>query len=125
MANMLHHASLPVSNLAASQALYDAAMQALGYRCVFSHATAVGYGVEDGKDKLCLKLNPEAMPANTGFHLAFTAPSRAAVDSFHKAALRNGARDNGQPGLREHYGPNYYAAFVIDIDGHRLEAVYR
>ena len=121
---MLHHVSLPVANLDASKALYDAAMESIGYRCVFSDDTAVGYGIEDGKDKLCLKLNPKASAASEGFHLAFAAPSQQAVDDFHAAALNHGAQDNGGPGLRTYYGPNYYAAFIIDVDGHRLEAVH-
>jgi catechol 2,3-dioxygenase-like lactoylglutathione lyase family enzyme len=122
---LLHHISLPVCDLAASKALYDAAMGAMGYRSVFSNETAVGYGIEDGKDKLCLKLNPNANAASEGLHLALSAPSRESVDDFHRAALEHGALDNGQPGLREHFGPSYYAAFVIDIDGHRLEAVHK
>lgn len=81
------------------------AMTAIGYRCVFSDDTAVGYGVEEGKDKLCLKLNPDATAASEGFHLALAAPSQEAVDDFHKAALRHGAQDNRRPGLRSHYGP--------------------
>jgi catechol 2,3-dioxygenase-like lactoylglutathione lyase family enzyme len=81
--------------------------------------------VEDGKDKLCLELRDDAQAAGPGFHLAFAAPSRDAVDAFHRAAVANGATDNGAPGLREHYGPTYYAAFVIDPDGHRLEAVFK
>ena len=122
---MLHHVSLPVSDLEASKALYDAAMGALGYRCVVAVETAVGYGIEDGKDKLLLILNPKADAASEGFHLAFSAPSQDAVDKFHRAAMEHGARDNGQPGLRTQYGRGYYAAFVIDIDGHRLEAVHK
>jgi catechol 2,3-dioxygenase-like lactoylglutathione lyase family enzyme len=122
---MLHHISLPVSDLEASKALYDAAMGAIGYRCVVAVESAVGYGIEDGKDKLLLILNPNANAASEGFHLAFAAPSQAAVDRLHRAALEHGAQDNGKPGLREHYGPNYYAAFVIDVDGHRLEAVHK
>ena len=122
---MLHHVSLPVSDLETSKVLYDAMMEEIGYRCVFIHQAAVGYGVEDGKDQLCLKLHVNAKSASEGFHLAFSAPSQHAVNEFHRAALQHGARDNGRPGAREHYGPNYYAAFVIDIDGHRLEAVYK
>lgn len=122
---MLHHISLPVRNIEASKALYDAVMEALGYRCVFSIATAVGYGVEDGRDKLLLNHNPSRSAASEGFHLAFEAPSQKAVDEFHRTAIENGAHDNGAPGLRERYGPTYYAAFVIDIDGHRLEAVHK
>lgn len=122
---MLHHVSLPVRNLAASKALYNEAMEAIGYRCVIDVDTAVGYGSDDGKDKLLLILNPTARAASEGFHLAFDAPSKDAVNEFYRAALEHGGRDNGKPGLREHYGPDYYAAFVIDLDGHRLEAVHK
>lgn len=122
---MLHHISLPVINLKTSKRLYDAALAPLGYRCVFQAVTAIGYGVEDGKDQLCLKLEDPALSAGKGFHLAFTAPTRQAVDAFHAAALKHGATDNGAPGIRAHYGPTYYAAFIIDLDGHRLEAVHK
>jgi catechol 2,3-dioxygenase-like lactoylglutathione lyase family enzyme len=121
---MLHHASLPVVDLERSAALYDAALAALGYRRVLSAPGFAGYGVEDGRDKLALKEAARPEPAGPGFHLALAAPSREAVDAFHAAALLHGATDNGRPGLRPHYGPRYYAAFIIDLDGHRLEAVH-
>lgn len=120
---MLHHISFPTANLAASGAFYDAALGALGYRRVFEDDTAIGYGVDDGEDKFCLKLRAPVVAPGPGFHLAFAAPSRAAVDRFHAAALAVGGRDNGAPGLRPHYGPHYYAAFLIDLDGHAIEAV--
>jgi catechol 2,3-dioxygenase-like lactoylglutathione lyase family enzyme len=121
----LHHISLPVGDLAASKALYDGALKPLGYYCVFEDVTAIGYGDEPGKDKLCLKLASPAVAAGPGFHLAFRAPSRASVDEFHAAALQHGGLDNGAPGLRPEYGSEYYAAFIIDPDGHRLEAVFK
>ena len=64
------------------------------------------------------------VPANekSGLHFCFDAPTRKSVDAFHAAGLRAGGRDNGKPGLRSDYGPNYYAAFVVDPDGYRLEA---
>ena len=120
---MLHHVSLAVSNLAHSAAFYDAALGALGYRRVFEDSTAIGYGIEDGNDKLCLKLRSPVVPPGPGFHLAFAAPSREAVDRFHSAALAVGGQDNGAPGLRPHYGAGYYAAFLVDPDGHHIEAV--
>ena len=120
---MLHHISLGVRDLALSGALYDAALGALGFRRVFEHPTAVGYGLVDGQDLLCLKLRADAAAPGPGFHLAFAAPSRAAVRAFHAAALQHGGADNGAPGLRPHYGADYYAAFAIDPDGHRIEAV--
>jgi catechol 2,3-dioxygenase-like lactoylglutathione lyase family enzyme len=122
---MLHHISLPVSDLPASQALYTAALRALGYRLVAAAPGFAGFGVDDGEDILALSAREPAIAAGPGFHLAFAAPSRAAVDQFHAAALAHGAQDNGAPGLRLHYGPSYYAAFVIDGDGHRLEAVHK
>src|SRR5438105_988855 len=104
---MLHHLSFGVRNLALSGAFYDAALGALGFRRVFEDETAIGYGLVDGQDKFCLKLRPEATALSAGFHLAFSAPSRVAVDDFHQAALRVGGQDNGAPGLRPHYGPHY------------------
>ncbi|MEO6922145.1 MAG: VOC family protein [Collimonas sp.] len=120
---MLHHISLGVRDLAHSSAFYDAALGALGFRRVFEDATAVGYGLIDGQDLLCLKLRLEAAPPGPGFHLAFSAPSRSAVDVFHATALAVGGHDNGALGLRPEYGDNYYAAFLVDPDGHRIEAV--
>lgn len=119
---MLHHISIGVRDLALAGQFYDAALGALGYRRVFEDDTAIGYGLVDDEDLLCLKLRPDATPPGAGFHLAFAAPSRAAVHDFHRAALRVGGQDNGAPGPRPDYGPDYYAAFLIDPDGHRIEA---
>jgi catechol 2,3-dioxygenase-like lactoylglutathione lyase family enzyme len=121
---MLHHVSLPVADLESSGALYDAALAALGYRRVCSGRGFAGYGIEDGKDKFALKHSLPSASAGPRFHLAFVATSREAVDAFHEAAILHGASSNGAPGLRAHYGPDYYAAFVIDLDGHRIEAVH-
>jgi len=120
---MLHHASLPVANLERSCSLYDAALGALGYRRVSEAPGFAGYGREDGRDKFALMETGSAASAGPGSHLAFVAPSRDAVDAFHQAALQHGATDNGRPDLRPHHGPDYYAAFIIDLDGHRIEAV--
>ena len=127
---MLHHASLGVSDIERSAAFYDAAFAALGYVRVWEDirpgqlGQAVGYGSPGGGDKLAIKHRPEGQrPPGPGFHLACAAPSREAVDRFHAAAIAHGGRDNGGPGLRPHYGEHYYAAFVIDPDGHALEAV--
>lgn len=120
---MLHHISLGVRDLKLSGAFYDAALGALGFRRVWDGDTSVGYGLVDGQDLLLLNQETNPSPPGPGFHLAFTAPSRAAVDTFHNAALQIGGQDNGEPGLRLDYGPNYYAAFLVDPDGHRIEAV--
>lgn len=127
---MLHHVSLGVRDIELSARFYDAVLSALGYVRVWSdlrpaqQGQAVGYGPAGGGDKLALKQKEAAhLAAGPGFHLAFTAPSRAAVHRFHEAALRHGGQDNGTPGPRPAYGEHYYAAFVIDPDGHRIEAV--
>lgn len=102
-----------------------AALSALGYVRVWADATAVGYGVSGGDDKFAIKLRPrhEAVPGD-GFHVAFAAPSRQSVARFHAAALQHGGQDNGAPELCPEYGEHYYAAFVLDPDGYRLEAVF-
>ena len=76
----------------------------------------------DDEDLLCLKLRDDARPPGAGFHLAFSAPSKAAVHDFHTAGLQSGGQDNGGPGFRPDYGEHYYAAFLVDPDGHRIEA---
>lgn len=128
---MLHHLSLGVRDIARTAAFYDAALAPLGYGRVWSDirpgepGQAIGYGPPGGGDKLALKQHGDTAAPGPGFHIAFAAPNRQAVDAFHKAALAAGGRDNGPPGLRHDYGPTYYAAFVIDPDGHRLEAVFK
>jgi len=121
---MLHHLSFCVADLARSAAFYDAALSPLGYVRAWEDATAVGYGAPGGGDKFAIRLVPGAVTVpGQGFHAAFAAPSREAVDHFYAAALGHGGRDNGAPGLCPEYGKDYYAAFVIDPDGYRIEAV--
>jgi catechol 2,3-dioxygenase-like lactoylglutathione lyase family enzyme len=84
---------------------------------------AVGYGPPGSDDLLAVKQVEQPIPNIPGFHIALAASSRALVAAFHAAALKNGGSDNGPPGLRPDYGPNYFAAFVVDPEGHRLEAV--
>jgi len=120
---MLHHLSLGVRDLERAGRFYDAVLAALGYRRVFEDDTAIGYGLVEDEDLLCLKLRDDAVAPGLGFHLALTATTRDAVDTFHRAALATGGQDNGPAGLRPDYGERYYAAFVIDPDGHRIEAV--
>jgi catechol 2,3-dioxygenase-like lactoylglutathione lyase family enzyme len=126
---MLHHISLGAVDIERSAGFYDAVLQPLGYVRVWSdlrpggQGQAVGYGPPGSGDKLAIKQVSLPLPHIPGFHLALAAPSRAAVAAFHAAALATGGTDNGPPGLRPHHGANYFAAFVIDPDGHRLEAV--
>jgi len=121
---MLHHVSFAVADLQRSAAFYDAALSTLGYVRVWTDETAIGYGPPGGGDKFAIKVRgPATVVPGPGFHLAFSAPGREAVAAFYRAALAHGGRDNGAPGLRPHYGPDYYAAFVFDPDGYRIEAV--
>jgi catechol 2,3-dioxygenase-like lactoylglutathione lyase family enzyme len=115
---MLDHVTLRVHDLAASKAFYLAALAPLGYTVLHDFPEAVGLGA-GGKADLWLTPDPSAAPQ----HVAFAAPTRAAVDAFHAAGLAAGARDNGAPGLRAHYHPNYYGAFIDDPSGHHMEAV--
>ncbi|MBN9218405.1 MAG: VOC family protein [Mesorhizobium sp.] len=128
---MLHHISLGASDIERSAAFYDAVLAPIGYVRVWDDLRpgeddqAVGYGVAGGGDKLAIKHSHKGnRPPGPGFHLAFAAPDRESVARFHAAALAHGGRDNGAPGLRAHYGPHYYAAFVVDPDGHHIEAVF-
>ncbi len=119
---MLDHVSLGVADVARTRKFYDAALAPLGYRRLSNSDESLGYGA----DSVALWLNEAARPVpadrESGLHFCFVAPSRKAVDQFHQAALAQGGVDNGAPGLRADYGDNYYAAFVVDPDGYRIEA---
>jgi N-acetylglutamate synthase len=126
---MLHHLSLGAQDIDRAARFYDATLAPLGFVRVWSDIRpgeedqAVGYGPEGSGDRLAIKQVTNPVPTIPGFHVAFSAPTRAAVAAFHAAALATGGQDNGPPSLRADYGPNYFAAFVIDPEGHRLEAV--
>jgi catechol 2,3-dioxygenase-like lactoylglutathione lyase family enzyme len=119
---MLDHVSIGVRDLKRSQEFYDAVLGVLGYERLSNDDGSLGYG-----DKLVgfwvyASEHPVARNKKSGLHFCFTASSRQRVSKFHAAALENGGDDNGEPGLRKDYGPHYYAAYVIDPDGYRLEA---
>jgi len=122
---MLGHVSLGVRDLTKAALFYDAVLTALGYVRLWSGEGGLGYGSAGGGEKLNIFERAGAAPPGEGFHLAFAAPDQAAVDRFHAAALAHGGTDAGAPGLRPHYGAHYYAAFVVDPEGHRLEAVHQ
>lgn len=124
---MIDHVSLGVRDLVVSGAFYDAALQPLGYSRVLEKGIGLAYGPGPGRDGMMFWIvRPDAdVAASRGTHVAFAADGRAAVDGFHAAALAAGARDNGAPGLRPEYSENYYGAFVLDPDGHKIEAVCR
>jgi len=128
--HMLHHISFAVTDIARAAKFYDHTLGALGYVRVFEdlrqgeEGQAVGYGREGEDDKFCIKQASESSAAKGhGLHLAFAAPDRSSVHEFHAQALLQGGKDNGGPGPRPNYGRNYYACFVVDPDGHRIEAV--
>jgi catechol 2,3-dioxygenase-like lactoylglutathione lyase family enzyme len=122
---MLDHIGISVSDYDRAKALYSAALAPLGISLVMEVTPEEtggswygGYG-KDGKPDFWIG---NGRKATSGIHVAFTA-SRAQVDAFYKAALAAGAKDNGPPGMRPEYHPNYYAAFVLDLDGNNIEAV--
>lgn len=124
---MIDHIGLTVADLPRAKAFYDQALAPLGYRLLMEvteemtggRGAHLGYG-RDGKPDFWI--GSAGVPM-TGLHVAFAADRRALVDAFHHAALAAGGRDNGAPGLRPEYHPNYYGAFVIDPDGNNVEAV--
>jgi catechol 2,3-dioxygenase-like lactoylglutathione lyase family enzyme len=120
---MLHHLSFAVADLARSAKFYDAVLSPLGYVRVWSDDTAIGYGLLGGGDKFAIKLRKDVSVPGAGFHAAFAAPTREAVMIFYQKALVHGGQDNGGAGLHPEYGPGYFAAFVSDPDGYRIEAV--
>jgi catechol 2,3-dioxygenase-like lactoylglutathione lyase family enzyme len=125
---MIDHLGITVADMARSRAFYLQALAPLGYTLLKEVPAAVagrdhaGLGIAPKAD-FWLSAADAAHPATTPVHVCLRAASRAQVDAFHAAALAAGARDNGAPGVRPHYHPNYYGAFVLDPDGHNVEAV--
>ncbi|MGH7153850.1 MAG: VOC family protein [Acetobacteraceae bacterium] len=119
---MLDHVSIGVRNIAASRRFYDAALAPLGYTCLHPGETSAGYGAGQAAYWLMATEHPVPADDRSGLHVCFSAPSRSAVDAFHRSGLAAGGRDNGAPGVRPEYDATYYAAFVIDPDGYRIEA---
>jgi catechol 2,3-dioxygenase-like lactoylglutathione lyase family enzyme len=122
---MLDHTGFPVADYARSKAFYQQALAPLGYSLIMEVAQevadspAAGFGANGKPD---FWIGGEG-GLNRPIHIAFAARDHAAVDAFHRAAIAAGGRDNGAPGLRPHYHANYYGAFVLDPDGHNVEAV--
>jgi catechol 2,3-dioxygenase-like lactoylglutathione lyase family enzyme len=123
---MIDHTGVSVSDIARSTEFYTKALSAIGYALllefpasVTGHTDVAGFGEPQKADFWISK----GVPNNPPLHVAFRVSSRAQVDAFHKAALAAGGRDNGAPGPRPHYHEHYYGAFVLDPDGHNIEAV--
>jgi catechol 2,3-dioxygenase-like lactoylglutathione lyase family enzyme len=119
---MINHISIGVRDVARTKRFYDAALAPLGYTCLSQAEGSLGYG--RGSVALWISTVERPVPADakSGLHICFDAPTRTSVDAFHAAALKTGGKDNGRPGLRTDYGPDYYAAFAVDPDGYRIEA---
>lgn len=123
---MIDHIGVTVSDFSASKAFYATALAPIGYAMlmelpasVTGHTDVAGFGEPPKPDFWISRGNPNQPP----IHAAFRVASRSAVDAFYAAAMAAGGRDNGAPGLRPHYHPHYYGAFVLDPDGHNIEAV--
>lgn len=119
---MFDHVSIGVADIARSGKFYDAALKPLGISRLSDGETSLGYGEKAVQLWLGATSKPVTADMDSGLHFCFAARDRAAVDAFHAAALKAGGKDNGKPGVRADYGPNYYAAFAIDPDGYRIEA---
>jgi len=122
---MIDHIGFPVADYARSKAFYLKALAPLGYALVMevqqdaNDSPAAGFGANGKPD---FWIGGEGA-LNRSVHIAVVARDRPSVDAFYRAALAAGGKDNGAPGLRPHYHPNYYGAFVLDPDGHNVEAV--
>ena len=119
---MINHLSIGVRDIARAKRFYDAALMPLGYKCLSQDSSSLGYGSDAVALWIGAAEHPVTPDEKSGLHVCFTAPTRKSVDAFHAAALRAGGSDNGGPGLRTDYGAHYYAAFVVDPDGYRIEA---
>jgi catechol 2,3-dioxygenase-like lactoylglutathione lyase family enzyme len=123
---MIAHVSIGVRNIDKSKRFYDAVLEPLGYKCLRAARSLPGYGY--GRDSISFWVfqaeHPVPADEKSALHFCFAALDTAAVDAFHSAAMASGGHDNGAPGLRPIYGPDYYAAFIIDPDGYRIEAYY-
>ncbi len=110
---MLDHVSIGVRDLKVAGSFYDGTLGALGYRRTYGDDQTIGFGADETLLWLIATTRPVPADDASGLHFCFAAPSREAVDGFHRAALANGGAENGAPGLREDYGPGYYAAFDL------------
>ena len=121
---LFNHVQIKVKDLGRSRKFYDAIIAALGYKMVLEiEGVVVGYGTSV-HDMFEIRQFDEKLPLSEHVHLAFNASCKEDVDAFYKSALASGGKCNGEPGFRPQYEDGYYAAFVIDPDGHNIEAVY-
>jgi catechol 2,3-dioxygenase-like lactoylglutathione lyase family enzyme len=125
---ILGHVSFGVRSYETSKQFYTAIFKPFGMELVFDDPVRkiLGYGLDAQHEAFSIfERGHDAHAPGAGTHFAFNAPSRSAVDEFFEAGIRNGGQSNGEPGTRKNYGENYYAAFLLDPDGFRLEAVFQ
>jgi predicted lactoylglutathione lyase len=121
---LFNHVQIKVKDLKMSRKFYDCVMAALGYQVVLEiNDVVIGYGISV-HDMFEIRQFDAKLPLSEHVHLAFNAPSKESVDAFYHSALASGGECNGEPDFRPQYEDGYYAAFVIDPDGHNIEAVY-
>lgn len=121
---MFSHVTLGTNDFARATVFYDAVFAALGIKRFYSGDGYAAYGEMEGNQTWVMHpFDGKPATVGNGTHVAFLAPDRASVRAFYDAALANGGSDEGAPGLREHYHPNYYGAYVRDPDGNKLQAV--
>ncbi|MFN8671073.1 MAG: VOC family protein [Candidatus Sericytochromatia bacterium] len=119
MIKMIDHIGIGVKDYDKSKAFYIELLKTLGYEFLYEYGKASGFGVAPKAEFWISEENNVAKS-----HIAFCADSREKVDAFYNKAIELGAKDNGKPGIREIYHPNYYGAFVFDFDGNNIEAVF-
>jgi predicted lactoylglutathione lyase len=121
---IFNHVQIKVKDLQNSRTFYDSVMKALGHHVVLEiKDVVIGYGTSV-HDMFEIRQTSETALLSKSVHIAFNAADKNMVDTFYATALENGAHCNGKPGLRPQYEAGYYAAFIIDPDGHNIEAVY-
>lgn len=122
---IFNHVQIKVKNLRASSLFYHSLFNTLGYKVVLHiEDTVIGYGTSV-HDMFEIRQATIEYPRSESVHLAFNAPSMEKVQAFYETAIKHGAQCNGKPGYRPEYEDGYYAAFIIDPDGHNIEAVYK
>jgi catechol 2,3-dioxygenase-like lactoylglutathione lyase family enzyme len=129
---MLHHISIGVSDIMKSGLFYDAILEPLGYLRVFEDLRpgethqAIGYGITPNEDIFTIKeRNSISLAPGPGFHLAFSASTREAIDLWHSRGIEMGAISRGEPKIWTDFGPDYFAAYLMDHDGYQIEAVLK
>jgi catechol 2,3-dioxygenase-like lactoylglutathione lyase family enzyme len=125
---MIAHVGILVSDIEKSKKFYTEALKPIGYQMLREYgvtptrpAASAGFGEPPRADLWIY----QGTPSKTAVHIAFQVNTRTLVDAFYQAAIAAGGKDNGKPGIRPQYNPNYYGAFVLDPDGNNIEAVCR